>query len=154
MEAEAVTVPKLKCQLMNQLFPDDIRAMVKHENRKIIQEYKLKSGNDSEYNCAYDYYHLIRLLEKMTGNVWIWSEREGTYYTSDDVEEILLRIKDQYESFERISGKFIHEHQTFQLYRLCRFISTLCDCYFMTEATYQKAQKYVLTHPAYFDGEM
>jgi len=150
---DALALPKLKCQLMNQLFPDDVRAMVKHENRKIIQECKLKNRNDSEYDRAYDYDYLIRLLEKMTGDVWIWSEREGTYYTSNNVEEILLRIKEQHDSFERISGKFIDEHQTFQLYRLCRSIPTLCDCYFMTEASYQKAQKYALTHLAYFDRE-
>lgn len=145
-------LPKLKCQLIHQLFPDDIRTMVKRENRKIIQEYKLKSGNDSEHNFAYDYYYLIRLLEKMTGDVWIWSEREGTYYTSNDVEEMLLRIQEQYESFERISGKFIDEYQTFQLYQQCRSVPTLCDCYFMSEASYQKAQKYILNHPDYFDG--
>lgn len=145
-------LPKLKCQLIYQLFPDDVRTMVKRENRKIIQEYKLKSGNDSEHNVGYDYYYLIRLLEKMTGDVWIWSEREGTYYNSNDVEEMLLRIQEQHESSERISGKFIDEYQTFQLYQQCRSVPTLCDCYFMSETSYQKAQKYILNHPDYFDG--
>ena len=113
---------------------EKVRESVKIQNRKTIQECEL------EIDHGLDYYSILEILEKLTGDVWIWSERDGNYYYASTIEEIMFKLKQRHKGIENTSSKFVDEHRTFRLYQQ---YGTIPECYFMTEGTYEKVQEYL-----------
>ena len=91
--------PKLKVQLCELLFPEDIQSLVQRYTQKVLSECQEKEKK------IFDYTDVIKTFEKLTGRVWAYIHDElagfeGSYISYPSIEKYLSVLKETHPQWE------------------------------------------------------
>ena len=134
------TIPKLKCQLYEQLFPEDVRSMVSHHSKKIIETCMTKERGRLDYVFAID------VFEELTGEIWVYEVHEIDFYRASSIKDFLSYIIGSHDD-ENIPYKILVEHSVLKIYD--GFLQ-LISCYYLTKDTCITLQTELISNSSFF----
>ena len=130
--------PKLKVQLCELLFPEDIQSLVQRHTRKVLSEYQEKG------EIYLDDTFVVKVFEKLTGMVWVYvtdelrgEECEGSYLSFPSIEKYLLALKEAHPQWEIYAPTWSNAERALIVYYTLGSGKKFRLSYHMTPETYK-----------------